>query len=370
MALAVAVGLLMLRRPSLEFHVGQEGSARSGEWIVAQNEPVPITFSDGTQLTLFESARARIVDIGADGASVIVDRGLLRASILRRPGTRWRVSVGPYQVRVTGTQFDVAWQPESERFSLVLREGSVSVTGPGLGQALEVSAGQELDLSPRSGQQSLLQAASTAGTPLPDTAPSAPAVPSVPAVPVATEPEPRRQARASGAPAGSERNRHGTRAGSPRAPGFRELAAAGQYREALAAAERAGFERLCRTTSANDLLLLADVARLAADFVRAQLAYHSVRERFGGAPAAHAAFFLGRLAFDHDANYAEAARLFALSLAEQPDGPLAREAAGRLMEARVRLADTPGARQAARQYLEQYPDGPHAKSAERLLRAR
>lgn len=368
MALAAAVWVLVLRRGPLEFQVGSTGpTAQAGEWIAAHDRRVPITFSDGTELTLLENARARIVEVHANGASVTVERGSLRASIVRRPQAGWRVFVGPFEVKVTGTEFDVGWQPEREHFSLTLREGAVVVTGPGLGQALEMHAGEELHLSLRSGEQRLVRAASSEATPPPAVVPTQP--PSATSAPE-VEPETERSpgAAPASAPAAPGRRSDRVRARSPAAPDFRELAAASQYREALTAAERAGFERLCRTASANDVLLLADVARLAADFERARLAYASVRQRFGGAPGAHAAFFLGRIAFDHDADYAEAARLFALSTAEQPDGPLAREAAGRLLEAKLRLADSAGARQAARRYLERYPEGPHARSAERVLR--
>jgi hypothetical protein len=114
-------------------------------------------------------------------------------------------------------------------------------------------------------------------------------------------------------------------------------------------------------------MLLADVARLAGSAARARQAYEAVRERFPHRDDGQAAFFLGRLAFDERAEYAQASRYFQLSLAEQPAGPLAREAAGRLIEARLLSGDEAGARLAARQYLERHADGPHARTARRLL---
>jgi outer membrane protein assembly factor BamD (BamD/ComL family) len=83
--------------------------------------------------------------------------------------------------------------------------------------------------------------------------------------------------------------------------------------------------------------------------------------------AAVAAYGLGRIAFDQEHAYAQAARWFAAYLNEQPVGPLAREASGRLMEAKQRSGDLAGARSSAQRYLREYPDGPQAALAQELL---
>jgi TolA-binding protein len=112
---------------------------------------------------------------------------------------------------------------------------------------------------------------------------------------------------------------------------------------------------------------LADAARLAGNVGRATAALETLRRRFAGSPqAAHAAFTLGRIAFDRRRAYGDAARWFSTYLREAPGGPLAREAAGRRMEALARSSDPAGARAAAQQYLERYPAGPHADVARRL----
>lgn len=354
-ACLVAALAFVLRRAPLTFQVGRShGVVAAGEWIAApKHESVPITFSDGTELTLLESARARILDVDSTGATVIVERGELRASIVHRQNTSWRVYVGPFQVRVTGTAFDVAWQPEAERFSLRLREGSVVVSGPVLGEERAVHAGEELEVARREGTLSLAQREPPlAVVPQP--------VQVRPSTPV-TLPDLSKPARTT------EPEKRGIR--PARAPDFRELGRSSKYREALAAAERSGFEHLCRTAGSADLMFLANVSRLAGNVGRARQAYRAVRERFAGHDAGQAAFFLGRLAFDHDADYEQAARLFALSITEQPEGPLAREAAGRLLEARLLSGNREGAREVARQYLERHPAGPHAGAARRVLQA-
>jgi len=344
--------LLRARAQPLEFQVGAEVRPAAGDgWIAAaEGQSLPITFSDGTQLTLLDRGRARVVNVEATGAAVLVERGKLRASVVPRPRGHWQLFMGPYLVRVTGTKFDVSWEPEAERFALNLLEGSVVVSGPAIDGERVVRAGEVLDLA--------RPAASTAAT-------AATAAPE----PAAIAPEPEHSSepaleRRRSAPA---RARSTPEPSAARALDVRELARAGRYREALAASERAGFDELCQRSSAEDLMLLADVARLAGDARRAERAYEQVRRRFPGRDGGQAAFFLGRLAFDERADYTEAARYFELSLGEQPAGPLAREAAGRLIEAKLLSGDIEGARAAARHYLALHADGPYARTARRLL---
>jgi hypothetical protein len=238
---------------------------------------------------------------------------------------------------------------------LTLLEGSVLVSGPVIGSERVVRAGEQLLLGRVGGVLTEVKHPS-------QLEPTQRAVPPEPE----QQPEPAVSESPASAPRSSAGNAGSASRARPPAQEFRALAAESRFHDALAAAERAGFERLCRTATRDDVLSLADVARLAGAPQRARLAYSAIRERFSGRDQGQAAFFLGRLAFEHDADFAEAARLFELSIAESPAGPLAREAAGRLIEARVRLADEAGARDAARRYLARYPAGPHASIARGL----
>ena len=141
----------------------------------------------------------------------------------------------------------------------------------------------------------------------------------------------------------------------------------GRHREALDAAEAAGFSSECAKASAADLVALGDAARYTGRLDLAGEAYRAVRARFPGHErAAVAAFAMGRIAFDQRADFPDAARWFRTYLAEQPGGRLDRDALGRLMESLSRLGDTGGARSEATRYLERYPTGPHAEMARRL----
>jgi len=157
-------------------------------------------------------------------------------------------------------------------------------------------------------------------------------------------------------------------ASSP-APDWREFARKGSLRQAFAAAQVAGFDAACESASPAELLQLGDGARLSGNPASARQALLRLRSAFpGDSRRAAAAFALGKVAFDQLHTYAEAAQWFATSIREQPSGSLAREAAGRLIEALRSAGDDAGARRAAENYLARYPDGPHADLARSLVR--
>ena len=149
---------------------------------------------------------------------------------------------------------------------------------------------------------------------------------------------------------------------------WRTLLASGRYADAVRAAERIGFANICATADKDDLLALADAARLSGRTAQAIGVLAVLRERFPNTSSAStAAFALGRIAFERRANYFDAAHWFATYLDEDPSGPLMGDAAGRLVEARYRAGDRSGARRDAERYLHRFPRGPYAKTASEIL---
>jgi TolA-binding protein len=262
-------------------------------------------------------------------------------------------------VQVTGTQFSVSWDPESEKFDLTLHEGSVVAFGPMLAEGRRITKGEHVSAYVGARRVDIVgEADQDAGAALTREATSAPVLPTA-----------EREGEHEGPSLRASAAAPEPRAAAPHVSGaWRTLAREGAYREALREAEQAGFDALVEGADAEDLALLADVARLGGAGGRAAQPLQALRRRYPHDPrAASAAFHLGRLAFDGRAAHAEAARWFATYLAEQPGGPFAREAAGRLIEARERAGDSSGARDAARDYLARYPTGPHAGKARSLL---
>lgn len=375
-ALAAAAAVLLLwhswSEPTvLSFTVGENHTPGVAEqWIAASARPTTlIRFSDGSRVSLKRGSRARVAALTAEGARLILESGRARVKVVHREGTSWQIDAGPFEVRVTGTAFMVDWSGEEQVFELAMSEGSVLVEGPVLNKGSTFRKGQMLRVS-------VLE--STAIVFGPDDLP----VRQVGGGSVAVGKPTRRESAGkddvdttSVEPANEEGWRPQRRATDASRPSsvrtgesrWAALADEGRYEEALRAAEAEGFTPLCEKLGPADLLRLAEVARFAGRPSRAEQALVSLRKRFArGRHAAIAAYTLGRTAFDQQAEYGKAARWFEAYIEEQPAGPLAREALGRLMEARQRAGQKEKARSAARDYLHRYPGGPHADIAARL----
>lgn len=375
-ALASAAALVLLvlsmsglfTSPSLTFSVGD--SARAGvlrAWESApRDRPLPIRFSDGTRVNLDANARARVVAIGALGAEIVIESGRAEIDVVPARGARgvqrpWRVSTGPFSVEVKGTRFDVAWDPNADEFALNLYEGSVVIKGCDGGSGHTIAAGQGVRASCARREWSImplseLESHSSTGERRRGPSPEAPPV---------TEP-------ADGGVAGDDVAVTPGRRGSPSTRGekatrsWQELGRAGHHERAYERALSTGFTAACEGSSARDLMLLGDVARLNGDEKRSRRAYLALRRRFpSDDAAARAAFALGRLDVDHAPR--AAARWFDIYLREEPDGPLAQAALERLLELTDTLEDREWQREVATTYVRRYPDGPHARDARVLL---
>jgi hypothetical protein len=297
-----------------------------------------LRFSEGSSIILHESTRLRVLTTDTRGARMLIEDGTVDASIASaRIGKKhWSFEAGPFQVLVTGTRFTLSYRALHQSFGLATHEGQVVVSGACLDRPTPVAAGSRIDLNCLARRAPPAQTASLSGLPPPgDASPS-------PSGPLG---KPTRNAQT-----------------------WRELLATGRLQEAVHAAERADFDRVCQTASAKDLLALADAARLFTRTPRAVTALRVLRQRFpSSAEASTAAFALGRIAFEQKRAYPEAVDWFATYLLEQPSGPLHGDCVGRLMEARLRAGDQSGAHLDAEQYLRRFPEGPYASEARGIL---
>jgi transmembrane sensor len=360
-------------RGQLQFRVaGGKVAIDKGAWMSAPSDrALPVEFSDGSRFVLSAGTRGRVVRTAKTGAELLVERGRADLSIVPRRDNDWRVDLGPFVVRVTGTRFSADWNPDLERLVVVLHEGTVTVTGCGLDGETRLHAGQVLKASCSEAKVEISSDPGPSG---------AEGNAGPPSTPEGAEPSGRAEAELGGGVSAerAEADPGPAPSGAARAPGrrprqeegtsWRALASEGHYREALAAAEALGFEAECMRASAVDLLALGTAARFAQSPLLANQAYLALRQRFKTDPRASlAAFNLARVAFDQAGDYAQAASWFETYLREQPAGPLAEEASGRLLEARERAGDRAGAKRMAERYLVRYPRGAHADFAKRLL---
>ncbi len=357
MLAASFVAVHALRKPApLSVTIGETSAAPLlGAWLGAPDRlPLPLDFSDGSRFELTPKSKARVTELGSS-ARVELASGSLRVHVVPGRSSAWRIDAGPFGVRITGTRFVVSYDPAQEVLELVMDEGEVELSGCVFGKGRKLAVGQrvrascrteELDVGYRDVARPRAEPPIAENTPAPNTAAPVPGA-AAPGQTIAATPLP-----------------------APALEAWQPLARAGKYREAYAELERLGFDEECRKANAETLGLLADVARKARAPRKAERALLLLRSRFpNSAGAAIAAFTLGRLEFDELRGYTRAADWFRTYLKEQPNGAMAREALGRLLEAAYRGGDAGAARALSERYLREYPSGPHAELASRLVRA-
>lgn len=313
----------------ISFTVG--AAAKPGETggFIAAKDETPLHFSDGSELRLAPSARVRVTQVADNGARVLVENGSLHVSVVHRQETRWAIEAGPYEVKVTGTKFTVAYDASKNALSVNMEEGSVVVGGCALEAGTRLRNQESLVVSCNEKPKEAVEPA-----PPPSAAPAS-------IVHVKAPVDPTRN--------------------------VVNLARSGQHAEAIAAAEANGWDETLGALSGPELLLLANAGRYAGRFELATAALETTRRRFPGSDAAAtAAFELGRIAMDIRRQLKIAGDDFEQYLAERPNGPLAREAMGRAIEARYGAGDQARAQDLANRYLAAWPEGPHASLAKRV----
>jgi hypothetical protein len=327
-----------------------------GAWVAAaRSGPTRLSFWEGSAVTLEAGTRARVTELTARGATVLVERGTLRAAVVHKGiATRWAVHAGPFSVDVVGTTFVAHWDPDQETLRVVVEEGEVLASGPLLTPARRVSAGERLTVSIPDNRMALVK--------LPDGEADAPNRASS-AAPAAcapcAQPEPEQAPALNDASTGSS----ATPAEASSGPSWRSLAAAGKHREAMALLDREGFESHVASASAEDLRTLADIARFAGQTGRAKHALLELRRKHG--VGGSTAFVLGRIELAQGSS-AQAVQWFETYLQEAPSGPLAEQALGRIFDIQ-RHGKPESARRAAKRYLARYPRGAYAALARSVL---
>ena len=321
---------------------------RDGRALVAVDAPeagVRLALSDGSAIEL--GGGARFEPLESSGATFlgVLQRG--SASFDVRPGgpRRWQVECGLATVEVVGTRFACERAPGRLRVSV--QRGAIVVRGERIAdRARRLTAGESLDVV-EGATASSLPASQTGRTASPE-------------IGGAGGPD----AVLGEAPSGVEEP---SRATTPRAA-WRELAHRGQVAEAFAVLGAQGVRREARRLGVDDLLALADVARLSGHPAEAVGPLERILSDFAGDPQAPlAAFALGRLELDALGRPRAATVALERALALGVPASLRDDVRARLVEARERAGDWKAAKNAAEAYLRDFPAGRHRAEMESAL---
>jgi transmembrane sensor len=341
-AAAVAAVLLFL----FVKHRGTEASTAlhlaSGAIVPASLVPAgEVALDDGSHLYLDEAASlAPLVNTGRVFALAQAS-GRVTFDVKPHGPRAWTVDAGLARISVLGTRFRVS--RERHRVTVEVERGSVLVASPRL-------AGGERTL--RAGESIEVRDDETATA---DSAPVDAPAPSATALPIA--PSPSLAAPAPSLPASS----------SALAAPWRPLVAKGDYD---AAYDALGHENVSaetqRATSVDDLLQIADVARLSGHPADAVAPLERLVAMHAGDPrASTAAFTLGKVQLDGLSAPAPAAQAFEQAIALGLPGALREDAFARRVEAYAKSGDVARARAARAAYEESFAGGHHHEAVER-----
>lgn len=152
-ALTVAAGfgaalfLVVSRTARIEYQLVGAHIDDNGWFETPRGSNAMVQFSDGTAIALQPRSAGRVKSRTRAGATFQLERGRASFAVVHRPGADWRVDVGPFEIAVTGTEFDVRWADDRGGFEVVMRAGKVVVRGSMTGQGIPLHAGQRLTVS-------------------------------------------------------------------------------------------------------------------------------------------------------------------------------------------------------------------------------
>lgn len=317
-ALVVVAGLIWLEPDGgdrLRVYADADSVELTGATIGSAAGTKQLRFTDGTRLSLYPETLMDVVATTERGATLRLGKGRTLASIIPRRDGKWRLEAGPYVIRVTGTEFELAWDPDEAQIELAMHRGSVILTGPNVPGELVVQGSEFVRFS-------------------------------------------------TGAAAPEERERFEPATfeeADPR-PALTEEEWDLSSRSSSSTKKASPAEDSTLRT-AQQLWHMVKEHRKAGDGRAARSVLLELRSRHGA--RGQTAYLLGRVHADLLGSTSEAVHWFEMYLKESPGGSLSEQALGRLMELQ---SGTAAGRATAQRYLRSYPDGFYAGLARSSLR--
>jgi hypothetical protein len=328
---ALAVGVFLgrsLASTPLRYSLSAGTLGEDGQFRFDASNPAnqsALRFSDGAEVRLGSSVRGRLVSVTHDGARLRLADGEAEVKVPARRNSNWEFDAGPYGIFAQGAEFFVRFREREQILEVGLRSGTVRVEGPLANDGITLHGGQQLTIRKPEGEvvvRDLLGGTETV----------------LPVRPERTE------------------------------FSWSELLTEGRFAAVVAQAEARGLEQVLGTASSSDLAALADAARFTKNIVIAERALRALRARFAGSPAAgDAAYLLGQLYEGKSPSSSEAESWYETYLTEAAGGAYTAEALGHKMLVVERRRGRRGAAPVAREYLDRFPDGAYATTAQAIL---
>ena len=340
LAAAAAVVLLLLPAATAGPLVLEGGHALP-DTLGTREGPSVFDLSDGSQIVLAPATEAVLVANTDTQIRARLERGSATFDVEPGGPRRWIIDAGEARVEVLGTRFTVTRRGDA--VEVHVERGVVAVHHPSRG-SVELRAGQsitvgEVETEPRE------EAPDVTVREPPQAAANAPST--------AAEPAPASEAAVERSEARAEEL-------------WRARAGRGDFAGAYRVLGPGGLRASASGADAEELLLLADVARRSGHPAEAMPLYRRLLERSpDDVRAPVAAFSLGRLQLDRSPD--AAADSFAFVRGHRAGSALAEDATALEASAASRAGRVERAERVARIYLERFPDGRRADSMRRLL---
>jgi transmembrane sensor len=302
--------------------------------LTAAGEGQSFALSDGSRVDLSAGVTFLTRENSGHAFEGVLRNGIATFDVHPGGPRRWTIACGPAIVEVVGTRFVI--DAGKDRTLVRVERGRVRVTSAtgtkelGAGESIVVTAAPSPPPS---------QTATPIPTPIPASPPPPPPTPGLTLTPT---PVP--------------------------STSWRSLARSGDYEGAYATLGAPGIARATPRAGVDELLVLADVARLSGHPAEAVAPLTRVLDedsRDGRAPLA--AFTLGRIELDTLGHPSRAASAFARAIELGLPAGLAEDGYARLVEARARAGDRAGARAAVDAYTRAFPTGSRSTTMRRWL---
>lgn len=359
-ALAIAVGFVIWAGPDkISYRIGtHRPTSHNGAWISSGiGAPIPIVFDNGSRFELATNSAARVVESNNKQVRLDLSQGRLDANVNGNGETEWIVQAGPYEVKVLGTRFSVHFSSIRNQLEVEVASGKVAVNGTQMSTGVLLKTGQRLVANatgtqvqtvdePKhpAGEGSLVSSKSSKneGNPLDSSDTKI-------ETPTAIE------------------NKANSSVAKVQVPKWRKHANAQEWPEAVKAMDNQTAISIAQSRELDLLWSLANAARYSERPQLATLFLNQIRLRFGDTSRGKTAIFLlAKTALDAHKDLPNARKWFLTYLKTIPNGALAEEATGYLMEVCLKMNHMEESAQFAQTYLENYQTGPFANRARRI----